>query len=129
MRMLLFSPQTAAVHCHIPTPSGTASWPLHARLFLQGAAWALIPCGLLYSVLLMSALSASPVFGALLAMAFASGGSPLLAVIGWKGSRMAGSGNRRRWAGGWLTALGSVSLMVVLLGTHSSPLAWCAINP
>jgi sulfite exporter TauE/SafE len=129
MRMLLGAPQTAAVHCHVPTPAGTASWPVNARLLLQGSAWALIPCGLLYSVLLMSALSASPALGALLAMAFGLGGSPALALIGWSGSRTTTLRNKRRWAGASLMALGTASLIAILISTHGSLPAWCAMNP
>jgi hypothetical protein len=129
MRMLLRTPQPALAHCHVPVPPGTVHWPIQARLLIQGSAWALIPCGLLYSVLLMSALSGSVGAGALLASAFAVGGSPALALIGWSGSRRTTGLSKRRLAGAWLTALGCVSLLVILLGGHAGLPAWCAANP
>ncbi|MDP3293998.1 MAG: sulfite exporter TauE/SafE family protein, partial [Nevskia sp.] len=56
-------------------------------LLLRGLAWAAVPCGLLYSVLLLSALSGNGFDGGLLAAAFALGGTPLLAAIGWRSAR------------------------------------------
>lgn len=129
MRMLLHAPRPATVHCHVPSPTGTAHWPVQARLLIQGSAWALIPCGLLYSVLLMSALSASAATGALLASAFALGGSPALGLVGWSGSRLNAGGGKRRLTGAWLVALGGVSLLVVLLGGHAGLPAWCMAHP
>lgn len=129
MRMLLRTPQPAMAHCHAPAPSGTAAWPVQARLLIQGGAWALIPCGLLYSVMLMSALSASIASGALLATAFALGGSPVLGLIGWSGSRRMPASRRRRFAGAWLMALGCASLLLILAGGHSGIPAWCTLQP
>jgi sulfite exporter TauE/SafE len=128
IRMVWSAPQPAVAHCHMPQPRGTAQWPLQMRLFAQGTAWALIPCGLLYSVLLMAALSASTATGGLLALAFALGGSPVLTMIGWNAARHTGSQNRRRAAGAWLIALGSASLIAIVIGGHTGVAAWCTFN-
>lgn len=45
-----------------------------------GMAWALLPCGLLYSALLVALFSGSPIQGALVMMAFALGGAVVLTV-------------------------------------------------
>lgn len=91
-------------------------------MVLRGSAWAAVPCGLLYSVLLLAALSGTPADGALLTGAFALGGTPLLALVGWR--------SRRRWphrhAGAWLIAIGVLSFATTVL-IPSDPLrSWCA---
>ena len=129
MHMVCRVPQHAVAHCRMPQTRRTAQWPLPMRLFVQGTAWALIPCSLLYSVLLMAAFSASAISGALLASAFALGGSPVLAVIGWSAARRADATHRHRLAGAWLLLLGTVSLIAILLGGHDSLAGWCALNP
>lgn len=51
--------------------------------FLVGLAWALLPCGLLYSALLVAALSNDAVSGALCMAAFATGSGAALVVAPW----------------------------------------------
>lgn len=126
LHLLLRAPLGAMAHCHRPSPSLAAHWPMRAGLLIRGSAWALVPCGLLYSVLLMSALSASVAYGALLAGAFALGGSP---ALGWIGSRSAAAHrDKRHRTGAWLVALGAVSLLVIVLGGHAGLPAWCALE-
>jgi sulfite exporter TauE/SafE len=48
-----------------------------------GMAWALLPCGLLYSALLVAAFTPGPLQGALVMAAFALGGGLALTVLPW----------------------------------------------
>lgn len=52
------------------------------RLFVQGLLWALMPCGILYTVVLLAGLAASPVAGFFLLAAFGLGTVPLMGVSG-----------------------------------------------
>ncbi len=54
--------------------------PLHA--FGLGLVWGWLPCGLVYSVLALSMLSASPAQGALLMLGFGLGTLPMLLAMG-----------------------------------------------
>lgn len=56
--------------------------PPRARLFAQGLAWALMPCGILYTILLLAALTTSPLSGFALLAAFGMGTVPLMGVSG-----------------------------------------------
>jgi sulfite exporter TauE/SafE len=54
---------------------------LRLPTMLRGMLWGLLPCGLLYSVLLLSGLSGGAFRGALLALAFGLGTTPLLLCL------------------------------------------------
>jgi len=56
--------------------------PARLRLFGQGLLWALMPCGILYTVLLLAALTASPLAGFVLLAAFGLGTVPLMGLSG-----------------------------------------------
>lgn len=56
--------------------------------FLAGLAWALLPCGLLYSALLVAALSNDPLTGAVCMALFAAGSGVALVVAPWLWTRM-----------------------------------------
>lgn len=62
-----------------------------------GVAWALMPCGLLYSALLMASLTASAVDGALLMALFSLGTSISLTIAPWLLLRLRG-GESGAWA-------------------------------
>lgn len=94
-------------------------------LLLRGLAWAAVPCGLLYSVLLLSALSGNGLDGGLLAAAFALGGTPLLAAIGWRSARRGGTGWNPRKAGGWLVAVGLAGFAATWWWPMASAAGWC----
>jgi sulfite exporter TauE/SafE len=100
-------------------------WPLRAALLVRGLLWALVPCGLLYSVLLLAALSGDALSGGLLAAAFACGGTPVLAAVGWSGRRR--QSGLRRAAGGWLLALGLAGLAAILLLPAEAVSGWCSL--
>ncbi len=62
-----------------------------ARMLALGALWGWLPCGMVYSVLVVAMLSGSAVQGALVMAAFGLGTLPMLLMLG-----LAGSGLRQR---------------------------------
>ena len=56
----------------------------HWTLFVIGVFWSFLPCGLLYSILMLAALSANAVSGALVMLSFSIGG----ALFMWLGSEV-----------------------------------------
>jgi sulfite exporter TauE/SafE len=58
-----------------------------------GMVWALLPCGLLYSALLVAMFTAGAAQGALVMFAFALGGALMLTVFPWLWSRLRNGGN------------------------------------
>ena len=70
--------------------------PASARAGLAGVAWVIVPCGLLQSALLVSALASSPASGAgvMAAFALASTAGLLLAQRVWSGLRRSPAGER-----------------------------------
>ncbi len=127
LRMVV-SPRLAPACCQIPTKQPFKHWPLRLELLIRGLLWAAIPCGLLYSVLLLCALSGDFVTGGLLAGAFALGGAPLLAIVGWRGAR-GGSALSRQGTGWWLIALGLAGLAAILVMPSIGGTAWCGFSP
>jgi len=94
------------------------------RNALRGLMWALMPCGLLYSMLLLATFSARADTGALLLGAFALGGTPLLAGLSWGGGYLIGNSGARR-AGGVLVATGLTAALLILTLPAFGALAWC----
>ncbi len=116
--------------------AGLAAWakvrPLVQRtggVFGAGALWIFMPCGLLYSALLVAALSGGPLEGALSMALFAAGSS--LGLIAGPGllARIREAGNRFRqdWgtrvAGGLLAATAVFALWMDLAERIA---LWCA---
>lgn len=93
-----------------------------------GMLWALMPCGLLYSALLVAALSGGPLQGALTMALFAVGSGAWLAGGPWVWSRVRTRLNALRadWgtriAGGLLCAVASWALWMDLV---YKPSLWC----
>ncbi len=81
-----------------------------------GLVWGLIPCGMVYAVLVAALASGSAADGALLAAAFGAGTLPNLLAIGWAASRST------RWLrSGWLRhAAGALILVFGVLGVVRS---------
>ena len=97
----------------------------HAPVVL-GLGWALMPCGLLYSALLVASLSASALSGALLMAAFAIGTMVSLVIGPWLLLRLkdAGSGQwGMRLAG---LALAANSGWALWMGITQPSGLWCA---
>ncbi|MFP5304613.1 MAG: sulfite exporter TauE/SafE family protein [Gammaproteobacteria bacterium] len=101
--------------------------PAQPRMLLQGLAWAAMPCGLLYAMLGLAALSGSTLFGALLLAAFGLGASPLLTGSGALIAHVGGMQGLRRSGAAVLVAMGVAALVA---GTvyPASWAAWCRLS-
>jgi sulfite exporter TauE/SafE len=66
-----------------------------AKLFAVGAVWGWLPCGMVYSALLVALVSGSALAGALVMLAFGLGTLPLLLTIGVAGARWRAALKRR----------------------------------
>lgn len=115
--------------------AGRAMWrvvrPLVQRpggTFVAGMAWALLPCGLLYSALMVAALSGGAVQGAVSMTLFAVGSGLWLwlAPLAWYWLRRAGMQHSpqrgTRLAGALLVLVGIAALWMDLVHT---PAMWC----
>lgn len=116
--------------------AGRAVWgrvrPLVSRpggLFMTGCAWALLPCGLLYTALLTAALSGTVLRGALCMVLFGVG-SGIWLVMGpvvWGRFRARLHGAAGTWgprlAGLVLFSLGAWALWMDVV--HGQPAPWC----
>ncbi|MEE9492138.1 MAG: sulfite exporter TauE/SafE family protein [Gammaproteobacteria bacterium] len=87
---------------------------LHQAFFL-GLLWGWLPCGLVYSVLVWSIATASPLMGGLLMLAFGLGTLPLMISMGAMAGRFSNQWIRsqaaRRMAGSLVILLGIYQLM------------------
>ena len=72
-----------------------------------GLLWGLLPCGLVYSVLLLAATTAEPTSGGLVMVAFGLGTMPAMIATGISASKLAQFMNGKRFGAG---------LLIVLLG-------------
>lgn len=93
--------------------------------FVLGAGWALMPCGLLYSALLMASLSASVLDGAAIMAAFSLGTSVMLTLGPWLLLRVRGGAS-----GGWGIRLAGVALVAtsgwaLWMGITQPSGIWC----
>jgi sulfite exporter TauE/SafE len=108
--------------------AGRATWsrirPLagaRGGVFMTGALWAFMPCGLLYSALLVASLSAGPLEGAIAMALFALGGSAALTLAPWLFKRLR-EGWGTRAAGALLVLVAAGSLWV---DTAHRVAQWC----
>lgn len=93
--------------------------------FILGLAWAFMPCGLLYSALMIAGLANSPIRGAGVMLSFALASSFSLVVGPWLLLRLRNLGNGSlgiRLAG---LALSSVSLYALYMGLVHNQAPWC----
>jgi sulfite exporter TauE/SafE len=79
-------------------------------VFVTGALWAFMPCGLLYSALLVASLSGGPLAGAVSMAAFAAGSSLSLMLVPWLYEKLRDRGNRLRQEWGTRAAGGLLIL-------------------
>ena len=101
-----------------------ASWGRGAPLAI-GALWAFMPCGLLYSAVLVAALSGGPLDGALSMALFALGSSVSLLIGPWLLLRLRGGGKGEwgiRLAG---LALAGTSGWALWMGLAHDTAPWC----
>jgi uncharacterized protein len=94
--------------------------------FVLGVGWALMPCGLLYSALLVASLSASVWDGALVMAAFAAGTSVAMTVAPWLWLRL-----RAGHSGGMAIRLAGAALVgtsgwALWMGITQPTGLWCA---
>ena len=88
---LWLSNAAAGVWHKLSSPEQRQALHLHPLgPFLLGLVWAFLPCGLLYSALLVALLSASPWEGAAVMSCFAVGGAFTLMLAPWLWSRLEG---------------------------------------
>ena len=103
-----------------------ASWGRGAPLAI-GALWAFMPCGLLYSAVLVAALSGGPLEGALTMALFALGSSVSLLIGPWLLLRLRGGGKGEwgiRLAG---LALAGTSGWALWMGLAHDTAPWCTV--
>lgn len=115
--------------------AGRAAWgrvrPLVAApggVFVAGFLWALMPCGLLYSALLVAALSGGPVQGALTMAVFGIGSGMWLVAGPWLWLQLRARINAARAS--WGTRIAGFLLCAVALGALwmdlvYRPSLWC----
>ena len=88
-----------------------------------GLLWGLLPCGLVYSVLLLAATSAQPADGALIMLAFGLGTTPAMLLTGLGAARLSQLMQQRRTrlgAGLLIVALGILTIAMPIAGTLSA---------
>ena len=101
-----------------------AAWGRGAPLAI-GALWAFMPCGLLYSALLVAALSGGALNGAITMALFALGSSVSLLIAPWLLLRLRGGGKGEwgiRLAG---LALAATSGWALWMGLARNAAPWC----
>jgi len=108
--------------------SGVARWGLAAPLAI-GAAWALMPCGLLYSALMVAALTGHVLEGAVVMLLFAAGSGVTLWLGPWLLLRFGINGHGGgawgiRLAGLALAATAGWGLWMDLMRDQAP---WCAV--
>lgn len=105
--------------------------PVFGRLGVKapavlGVAWALMPCGLLYSALMVASLSANAMEGAMIMALFSAGTSLSLTIGPWLLLRLRGDGS-----GGWGIRLAGIALAAtsgwaLWMGITDPTGLWCA---
>ena len=98
-------------------------------VFFAGLLWTFMPCGLLYSALLVASLSGGPLDGALSMALFALGSAVSLSVMPWLLVRLGGANRaRREWgtrAAGLLLVL--VAAWALWMDTADRIALWCGL--
>ena len=100
----------------------------HVLPLVLGALWSLLPCGLLYSALLVAALTSSMLEGAAVMALFALGSSVSLMAGPWFWLRL-----RKQGSGQWAIRLAGLALLAssawaLWMGLVHGTAPWC-INP
>lgn len=78
-----------------------------------GMVWGFLPCGLVYSVLLLAASTANAAAGGLVMLAFGLGTMPAMIATGLSASKLAGFMNRKRRGAGILIVLIGVATIAM----------------
>jgi sulfite exporter TauE/SafE len=99
---------------------------------LLGVLWALLPCGLLYSALLVAAMAGGPADGALVMALFALGTSVTMTAAPWLWLKLRGSGATTGGSGSWGVRLAGLALAAssgwaLWMGLVHNAAPWCAV--
>ncbi|MRD47974.1 sulfite exporter TauE/SafE family protein [Caenimonas koreensis] len=99
-------------------------------VFAAGALWAFMPCGLLYSALLVASLSGGPAEGALTMALFALGSAVSLSLAPMLLLRLQGAGNRFRQEWGTRVAgllLAAAAVWALWMDMAHQVAVWCGL--
>jgi len=96
-----------------------------------GSLWALLPCGLLYSALLVAAMAGGPVDGAFVMAAFALGTSVTMSAAPWLWLKLRGNSVAKSGSGSWGVRLAGLALAgssgwALWMGLVHNTAPWCA---
>ena len=96
-----------------------------------GSLWALLPCGLLYSALLVAAMAGGPVDGAFVMAAFALGTSVTMSAAPWLWLKLRGNSVEKSGSGSWGVRLAGLALAgssgwALWMGLVHNTAPWCA---
>lgn len=96
-----------------------------------GTLWALLPCGLLYSALLVAAMAGGPMDGAAVMALFALGTSVTMTAAPWLWLKLRGNGITAGGSGAWGVRLAGLALAAssgwaLWMGLVHDTAPWCA---
>jgi sulfite exporter TauE/SafE len=99
---------------------------------LLGALWALLPCGLLYSALLVAAMAGGALDGALVMALFALGTSVTMTAAPWLWLKLRGNSVSAGGSGAWGVRLAGLALAVssgwaLWMGLVHNTAPWCVV--
>ena len=97
---------------------------------LLGTLWALLPCGLLYSAVLVAALAGGPLDGAMVMALFAVGTSVTMTAAPWLWLKLRGNSVATGGAGNWGVRLAGLALAAssgwaLWMGLVHNTAPWC----
>ncbi len=91
------------------------------RAFGLGLCWGLLPCGLVYSVLLLAGATANPLGGGLVMVAFGAGTLPAMTLTSLSAAKISSFIGRNRLAAGLsVVVLGIATLAMPMMGMFAS---------
>lgn len=99
---------------------------------LLGTLWALLPCGLLYSALLVAAMAGGPLDGALVMALFALGTSVTMTLAPWLWLKLRGNSVAAGGSGAWGVRLAGLALAAssgwaLWMGLMHDTAPWCVV--
>ena len=106
-----------------PAAKGLVPVETHVQALGLGLIWGCLPCGLVYSVLLLAATTAEPAAGGLVMIAFGLGTVPAMVATGLSASKLSQFMSRRRVGMGLLVIVLGIATLAMpvmkLTGTQS----------